>query len=385
MLGFDTRIAKITWTVSLVLMLLYLMYSVRSTVLILVYAVFFAYLIFPLVRFAEELASPKIPRAVIIGFVFALVLAILIAVGTLLGGRIAEEAVNFSVALPKLTDVSNISQRIPLPHFIEGYRPRMVAFIAENVQAGAGQAIPFAKRLGLTVMETAGNLIYLVLIPVLSFLLIKDAPTMRSQLLLFMARPNAKIWQPILSDLDTLLAGYVRALLLLSLATFISYSVIFSILSVPYALLLGGIAAVLEFIPFIGPLTAAGVILAVAGFSAYDHLLWLVGIIFAYRIFQDYVLSPYLMSEGVEVSPLLVIVGLLAGEHLGGVPGIFLSVPVIAAARIIIIRLRNAYLQTKAPVSPSVIIDTTAVERASAEAITDASGREVQASEQKVR
>jgi len=355
MLGFDIRIGKIAWTVSAVAILLYLTYSIRSTILILLYAIFFAYLIYPLVRFTERMAPARVPRTVLIGLVFAFVLALLVALGALFGSRIAEQAVNFSAALPKLTDVTNISQRIPLPRFLEVYRPRMVAFIAENVQAGAGQAVPFAKRVGVTVMETAGNLIYLVLIPVLSFLLIKDAPSLRSNLLLFLARPNARIWQPIISDLDTLLAGYVRALLLLSLATFISYSAVFSLLGVPYALLLGGIAALLEFIPFIGPLTAAGVILAVAGFSGYDHLLWLVGIIFAYRIFQDYVLSPYLMSEGVEVSPLLVILGLLAGEQLGGIPGIFLSVPVIAAARIIIIRLRNAYVSSKASAAPVVV------------------------------
>jgi len=57
-----------------------------------------------------------------------------------------------------------------------------------------------------------------------------------------------------------------------------------------------------------------------------------------YRLFQDYVLNPYLMSEGVKVSPLLVIVGLLAGEQLGGVAGIFLSVPVIAALKIVLSR-----------------------------------------------
>ena len=43
-------------------------------------------------------------------------------------------------------------------------------------------------------------------------------------------------------------------------------------------------------------------------------------------------LNPYLMSDGVEVPPLLVLFGLLAGEELGGVVGIFLSVPALAAA-----------------------------------------------------
>ena len=81
----------------------------------------------------------------------------------------------------------------------------------------------------------------------------------------------------------------------------------------------------------------------VAVFSGYPHLLWLVIFIGLYRLFQDYVLNPYLMSEGVEVSPFLVIVGLLAGDQLGGVAGIFLAVPVIATLKIVIGRARVFY------------------------------------------
>jgi predicted PurR-regulated permease PerM len=107
-------------------------------------------------------------------------------------------------------------------------------------------------------------------------------------------------------------------------------------------MLLAGLAAVLEFIPFAGPLAASAAALVVAGFSGYDHLLWLLGFIVAYRVFQDYVLNPYLMSEGVEVSPLMVILGLLAGDQLGGVAGIFLSVPAMAALKIIFTRASAA-------------------------------------------
>jgi predicted PurR-regulated permease PerM len=130
--------------------------------------------------------------------------------------------------------------------------------------------------------------------------------------------------------------------LFLSIATFISYSIGLSLLGVEYSLLLAGVAAVLEFIPFAGPLAAIMLALLVAGFSGYDHLLWLTMFLVAYRLVQDYVINPYLMSEGVEVSPLMVIIGLLAGEQLGGVVGIFLSVPVMAAARLVFLRLRDA-------------------------------------------
>ena len=60
-----------------------------------------------------------------------------------------------------------------------------------------------------------------------------------------------------------------------------------------------------------------------------------------YRLFQDYVLSPYLLSAGVALHPLLVLFGVLAGEQVAGVPGMFFSVPVIAALRIIIVRMRR--------------------------------------------
>jgi predicted PurR-regulated permease PerM len=98
---------------------------------------------------------------------------------------------------------------------------------------------------------------------------------------------------------------------------------------------------VLEVIPVLGPLTAAVLALFVAGISGYGHLLWIAAFFVCYRIFQDYVLAPYLMGGGVGMHPALVIFGLLAGEQLGGVAGIFLSVPVIAALNIIAKHLRE--------------------------------------------
>ncbi len=154
-------------------------------------------------------------------------------------------------------------------------------------------------------------------------MLIKEGPDIRNTVLLWLDRKQRKLWAGIIEDLDVLLSRYVRALLLLAIATCISYSIGYSLLGVPYALLLASAAAMLEFIPFAGPLAAAGLAIVVAGFSGYAHMWWLIVFIGCYRMFQDYVLNPFLMSEGVEVSPLMVIIGLLAGDQLGGVAGIF--------------------------------------------------------------
>jgi len=91
----------------------------------------------------------------------------------------------------------------------------------------------------------------------------------------------------------------------------------------------------------VGPFLGAATILIVAGTGGYSH--WALILIFlaVYRIFQDYVLSPALMSAGVQVHPLLVLFGVLCGAEIAGVPGIFFSVPVIAALRLILVRLRR--------------------------------------------
>lgn len=341
MFGIDMRAAKAAWTVALVALLLLVVYRVSSTLLVVVFAVFFSYLLYPLIELAERARPPRISRTMSIGAVFLLVIALLAVAGTLLGTRIEDQASSLSEQLPALVKSGKLVDNIPLPPFMEPLRARILAFLQHQMAGEGGQAMPLARQFSVGVLHAASNLIYLVLVPILSFLLIKEAPAMRLALLSWLKPERRPLWSRIIADLDLLLSRYVRAVLFLSIATFIGYSAAFSLLGVQYALLLAGAAAVLEFIPFAGPLAAAALAVVVAGFTGYDHLLWLCGFILAYRLFQDYVLNPYLMSEGVEVSPLMVIVGLLAGEQLGGVVGIFLSVPVMAAARLVFLRLRG--------------------------------------------
>jgi len=80
----------------------------------------------------------------------------------------------------------------------------------------------------------------------------------------------------------------------------------------------------------------------VAVFAGYPHILAILIFLGAYRVFQDYILNPHLMSSGVALHPILVIFGALAGEALAGVPGMFLSVPVLATLRVVLVRIRKS-------------------------------------------
>jgi predicted PurR-regulated permease PerM len=69
--------------------------------------------------------------------------------------------------------------------------------------------------------------------------------------------------------------------------------------------------------------------------SSSHHLLAVFLFLVAFRFFQDYVVSPQLLSAGMKLHPLLVIFGVLAGGSIAGVAGCFLSVPVLAGLRIV--------------------------------------------------
>jgi predicted PurR-regulated permease PerM len=93
----------------------------------------------------------------------------------------------------------------------------------------------------------------------------------------------------------------------------------------------------------LGPLTAGITILIVTGVGS-GPVIAVVIFLLAYRLFQDYILSPHLMGQGVELHPLLVLFGVFAGAELAGVAGTFLSVPVIALGRIVYLRIRKSRL-----------------------------------------
>jgi len=90
----------------------------------------------------------------------------------------------------------------------------------------------------------------------------------------------------------------------------------------------------------VGPLTGMVLSVAVATFSGYPNWGWMIVFLIVYRVFQDYVLSPWLLGSGVELHPILVLFGVLVGETVAGIPGLFLSVPAMAIIRIIYRHLR---------------------------------------------
>ena len=341
MLGIDRHALKIVWTVFLFALIAALVYQVRRTLMIFMLALFFSHLLAPVVAFVERTVHVRVPRVVILVLVYVAILAVIVFALISIGTRIGEQAASLASRLFAVLQQPDPLSHLPVPAWLESERPRLMVLLKDRLADVQQHVLPILSSAGLQILSGIGNLLNVVVIAILSFFFLKDGAAIRKTIIESFSHANQTVVNEIFMDLHLLLAQYIRALVLLSLSTFAFYTGFLTIISVPYAILLAGIGAMLEFIPVVGPLTGSAVILLVAAFTGYSHLLWIVIFLVIYRLFQDYALSPYLMSSGVEVDPLLVLFGVLAGEQIAGVPGMFFSVPTIAALRVLYVRLRR--------------------------------------------
>jgi predicted PurR-regulated permease PerM len=330
MLGIDGRAARCTWTAALVVVSLWLIYQMESTLYIFVLAVLFAYLLAPLVDFLNRLLPTSATRTVALGLAYVLVVGLVIVGAVALGSKVVEQATQLAAVFPEKLQafVSSLQSSVP-----DSLRDEL-----STRTAGLFAELPV---LGLGFLKLAGNLIYVVIIPVLAFFFLKDGAAIRDHMLsLVEPGPRQLLLEGIMKDINLMLANYMRALVLLSAFAFTSYSIFFAVIGIPYAILLAASAALLEFIPTVGPLAASLLILLVTAVAG-GHVVAVIIFLVAFRMVQDYVVSPHLMAQGVELHPLLVLFGVFAGAEVAGIAGAFLSVPLLALARVLYLRMRD--------------------------------------------
>jgi predicted PurR-regulated permease PerM len=289
---------SLMWVVLLGLVVYYLIkatlwvfYALTGILLVIVLAIFFAYLIAPLVELVRKaFTSPGkgeqrlLPRSLAIAVVYVAIFGSL--------------GVGAWVLVPRLgVQMAEITQQAP--NYVTNAR--------------------------------LGYVPWLVLVPILAFFFLKDADSFRRSALMML--PQGRIrWRgdEFFQDINSTLAAYIRAQLIACLIIGSVCTAAFAIFGVRYALVLGLVAGMLEFIPLLGPVVVAVLAATVAGFDSATIALAVLVFLAALRIVQDYVLYPRIIGSGIHLHPLAVILAILAGHELAGVAGIFLAIPVIA-------------------------------------------------------
>ncbi len=306
---------------------------------LIVLSIFFAYLIEPLVQMIRrpfEVANRDkyMPRPLAIASAYLAVFLILGITVAVLTPRVVEQAKQLTLSLPaysssiqrQFRDISNRYERYRVPEAVQTQ-------INEKVTGIVGAIGTEVTNFFISLVS---YLPWLILVPVLAFFFLKDANLFRiSVLRLFPSGDWRARMESIIHDVNTTLAAYTRAQLISCVVIGTLCTIAFYLLGVNYALLLGVMAGILEFIPLIGPLTIAIIAISIASLESTSEAIYVFIFLAVLRLLQDYIFYPRIVREGIHLHPLAIILSVLAGEQVAGIPGVFLSIPVVALLTVV--------------------------------------------------
>lgn len=331
-------VLRVILIVLAVALTLWVIVKLTGVILLLILSIFFAYFVAPLVEFLSRpirVSGRKfaMPRALAIVFSYLIIVAVIVVGIYVLAPRLGNQFPEFAQQARGYWTSVGAKMQGWVEYFRSHQMPGPLLDAINSAIPGVIEKISVRVEAVLTSM--VGWLWYipwLVLIPVLSFFLLKDVDTFRRSALQMLPRGRWR-WRgdEFFQDINSTLAAYIRAQLTACVFIGVVCAIGFSLLGLPSPLVLGVIAGVCEFVPLVGPLLVA-ILAALAAvlhsglFPAFLVLAFL-GVL---RIVQDYVVYPRLIGQGIHLHPLAVIIAILSGAELAGVAGIFLAIPVVA-------------------------------------------------------
>jgi predicted PurR-regulated permease PerM len=330
----DKRTTSVLFTVFVFVAVPVIAYQARRPLVIVIFSLFFAYLLEPLVAWFERRFHGSRTMGIA-----ATYLSLAIAISVLLvaaGPRIIRQSSRLIRELPTLMDnigSGYIAQQIgdrqlwsnETQMAVQGFLSDHRSAIQGYVQAGVTRIPGFA-----------GTLLWLLLIPLLAVFILKGKAQFASALSsLVENRHDRRFLSDVLSDMDSMLASFIRAQLSLCGLSALAYTLFLLLARFPFSFPIAAIAGVLEFIPMLGAVASASLIMGMAIVTGYKHWLLILLFLLVWRGLQDYLNSPLLMGRGLQLHPFAVVLGVLVFGELAGVPGVFLSVPIMASLRIL--------------------------------------------------
>ena len=183
MLGLDAKAARAAWTVFLVALAILVAYEARATIVVFLLAFFFAYLLAPGVDFIARLFPKAVSRTWSLTIIYILMVSLIGVTAFLVATKIAEQAATLATKMPEFLKKDDLLAAIPFPGWLQPLRARVLAAARDQLSTLNESAIPLLQKFAGQVLSQAGNVLTAILIPILSFFLLKDASELREGLL----------------------------------------------------------------------------------------------------------------------------------------------------------------------------------------------------------
>lgn len=339
----------------------YLLMRARQTVILLILALALTYLLVPfvdlLMRVPVRLEN-RVKRAAAALITLVVFAVLLVALATVIITPLSQELgrtlntiaqwvqINFASGFDVF--IERTVGQLPEPYrseALEQIEALQKQFsgpgLAETIRTWGGRILQWQVNLLASVLSGGGYLIALLIVPVFAYYFLTDATAIRNGLAGFVPAEARSHYHQMLHDMDVVLRGYVRTLVIISLLTGLATALTLYFAGVRVFVIFGILAGVANLVPVVGGIVATVLIVAITLMTRGLKVTIVVLLVYgAIQLVTDRVITPKLLAEGANLHPVAVIVGLLVGAEFFGMIGVFVAVPVLAAARVAWIHYR---------------------------------------------
>ena len=333
----DKRLNFIISTAIGLVILFYVLSKLKWLFVYFSIALILAYFFEPLYKF---LINKKVPKILAIIIVFAIIIALLILVIFFL--------------IPSLINQLNILYN-EIPNLAENYqnlilslKPQISKFInpanveiliEENLSELQKVILGFSKNIIIYLSNIVSSITFgLVIIPLILFYLMRDMAIFKKNLFIFVSKGKEEEFRVLMKEIDNVLSGFIRGRIIVCFIVGSIIGIGLYFINLKFALIIGIISGVLNFIPYLGPIV--GVFLALI--FALGQPWWMLLMIIIIFIFANQIeavfLNPNILGKELGLHPLTVILSILICGKLLGILGVLVAVPLAAILKVLIYR-----------------------------------------------
>jgi len=316
---------------------------ISSVAVIIIGAIFFTYVVYPLVR----RLNVHLPLGAAITIVYA---AIVLVIG-----------LGIAIVVPPLTtDARDLIANYPtivknavaftadpnnpffahLPIGMRTYIETLPVELSTLTQKYAGEAA--TKAVGL-LLSTVTIIATCIVIPVLSAYMMLDAENLKRYAIAAIPMKRRPKTLAVVADLEKVLGGFIRGQFTVGATIGVCITIVLLLFHIKYAVLIGVFAGLFDVIPYVGAVVGfiPSVLLALfqdgVSQAALFHALYVAIAFIAIFQLEGHFIAPKIVSDSVGLSPLWVVIAILIGGELLGIGGMFLAVPIAAMIRVLLV------------------------------------------------
>ena len=317
----------------------WLLYAIRGLLGPLAVSCVLAYVLSPIL---DRLEAVGVRRGLGIAMLYVGILGILVAF--------------LAYGVPALSrELSGIRDDFPI--YIDRFRTQLSGIeysLQERVPAAANWNIAgnveeemtrligrLAKQVPLFVLGLFSKFIFLIVIPFVAFFLMKEGPTMKRRIVELVPNRHFEMVLNLIYRVDQQIGGYIRGLTLVSIIVAILWMVLLKLVGfwyypIKYFILVGVVAGLTNLIPFFGPILTIG---AAALIALVEHgaLQAVIPVLIVFAIVQTLdgaLISPIVVARSVDLHPVFVLLIVLIGGQLFGIPGMLIAVPTTGVLKV---------------------------------------------------